>query len=35
LRISPERNEFEVKGEPGIGIDWSLEPAFGKIQWQG
>jgi L-alanine-DL-glutamate epimerase-like enolase superfamily enzyme len=35
LRISPEGNAIDVRDEPGIGIDWSLEPAFGKIQWQG
>jgi len=33
LRTSPEKSEIEVKGEPGIGIDWSLEPAFGRIRW--
>ena len=35
LRKSPEQEAIAVKDEPGIGIDWSLEPAFGKIQWQG
>ncbi len=24
----------KVSGQPGVGIDWSLEPAFSKIQWQ-
>lgn len=35
LRIAPDKHDIEVKADPGIGIDWSLEPAFGKIQWQG
>ena len=26
--------EIPVSDKPGIGIDWSYEPAFGKIQWQ-
>jgi L-alanine-DL-glutamate epimerase-like enolase superfamily enzyme len=26
--------EVLVSEKPGIGIDWSLEPAFQKIQWQ-
>ncbi|MGH8764434.1 MAG: hypothetical protein ACRET8_01840 [Burkholderiales bacterium] len=29
-----EAKVFSLKEEPGIGIDWSLEPAFSKIQWQ-
>jgi L-alanine-DL-glutamate epimerase-like enolase superfamily enzyme len=35
VRIAPERSALEARGEPGVGIDWSFEPAFGKIQWQG
>jgi L-alanine-DL-glutamate epimerase-like enolase superfamily enzyme len=35
LRIAPPEKAIPVKNQPGIGIDWSLEPAFGKIQWQG
>ena len=35
LRNSPAEKTMTVKDQPGIGIDWSLEPAFGKIQWQG
>jgi len=35
VRIAPGRSALEVRGEPGVGIDWSFEPAFGKIQWQG
>jgi L-alanine-DL-glutamate epimerase-like enolase superfamily enzyme len=34
LRISPAENAVQVKSLPGVGIDWSLEPAFSKIQWQ-
>jgi L-alanine-DL-glutamate epimerase-like enolase superfamily enzyme len=26
--------EILVSDKPGIGIDWSFEPAFGNIQWQ-
>ena len=29
-----ESKTISVKNEPGIGIDWSLEPAFSKLQWQ-
>ena len=29
-----ESKTIAVTNEPGIGIDWSLEPGFGKIQWQ-
>ena len=29
-----EVKALEVKAEPGMGIDWSLEPEFQKIQWQ-
>jgi L-alanine-DL-glutamate epimerase-like enolase superfamily enzyme len=35
LRGPPERNAVEVKGEPGVGIEWSLEPAFQGLKWQG
>ena len=35
LRISPESEAIPVSDDPGIGVDWSLEPAFAKIQWQG
>jgi hypothetical protein len=27
-------SSIPVSELPGIGIDWSLEPAFSKIQWQ-
>jgi L-alanine-DL-glutamate epimerase-like enolase superfamily enzyme len=35
VRNEPEEKEFPVKDDPGIGIDWSVEPAFGRIRWQG
>ncbi|MFY9317660.1 MAG: hypothetical protein WAO95_19135 [Burkholderiales bacterium] len=34
LRVSPVDKAVPVRDAPGIGIDWSLEPAFSKIQWQ-
>jgi L-alanine-DL-glutamate epimerase-like enolase superfamily enzyme len=34
LRISPVDKAIPVTDTPGIGIDWSFEPAFSKIQWQ-
>jgi L-alanine-DL-glutamate epimerase-like enolase superfamily enzyme len=34
LRISPVENAVQVKNLPGVGIDWTVEPAFSKIQWQ-
>jgi L-alanine-DL-glutamate epimerase-like enolase superfamily enzyme len=34
VRKDLEEKHFEVKAEPGIGIDWSSEPQFQKIQWQ-
>jgi len=34
LRIELTEKEMKVSDQPGIGIDWSLEPAFSKIQWQ-
>ena len=33
-RIDCEKNEMKVSETAGIGIDWSLEPSFSKIQWQ-
>ena len=33
-RIDFEKNEMKVSEAAGIGIDWSLEPSFSKIQWQ-
>ena len=32
--VRKEPGELKVSELPGIGIDWSLEPAFSKIQWQ-
>jgi NAD(P)-dependent dehydrogenase (short-subunit alcohol dehydrogenase family) len=34
LRTEIKEKEIKISNHPGIGIDWSLEPAFGKIQWQ-
>lgn len=34
LRFETENKSMKVKDEPGLGIDWSLEPAFGSIQWR-
>jgi len=34
LKTKAKENEIKISNLPGIGIDWSLEPAFGKIQWQ-
>jgi len=34
LRTAPGANAVQVPHGPGIGIDWSIEPAFGKLQWQ-
>ena len=35
VRISPEKKDLEVKATSGINIDWSIEPGFQKLQWQG
>jgi L-alanine-DL-glutamate epimerase-like enolase superfamily enzyme len=34
LRTDIKEKEIQISNQPGIGIDWSLEPAFSKIQWQ-
>ena len=34
VRTAPDHKELPVRNDPGIGVDWSLEPAFGRIQWQ-
>jgi L-alanine-DL-glutamate epimerase-like enolase superfamily enzyme len=34
LRKDFEEKEMKILEQPGIGIDWSVEPAFSKIQWQ-
>ena len=31
---SPSLDSIPVSKLPGMGIDWSVEPAFSKIQWQ-
>lgn len=35
VRKGIEERKMAVNAEPGIGIDWSLEPAFKTLQWQG
>jgi L-alanine-DL-glutamate epimerase-like enolase superfamily enzyme len=35
IRSEPSSALISVSTQSGIGIDWSLEPAFGRIQWQG
>ncbi|MEO8145558.1 MAG: hypothetical protein ABI654_15220 [Betaproteobacteria bacterium] len=34
VRTKPEKKDLPVKSEPGIGINWQIEPSFDKIQWQ-
>ena len=34
VRISPREKELKISDVPGIGIDWSVEAAFSKVQWQ-
>lgn len=34
LRKEPPDKVVTVSELPGLGIDWSLEPSFSKIQWQ-
>ena len=34
VRSASSSNSILVSEEQGTGIDWSLEPAFSKIQWQ-
>jgi len=34
VRTLTAGKDLEITANPGIGIDWSIEPAFGKIQWQ-
>ena len=33
-RSSPSCSSIAIPKNPGIGIDWSLEPSFKNIQWQ-
>lgn len=32
--VRTRESSVPVSGLPGLGVDWSLEPAFGKLQWQ-
>jgi L-alanine-DL-glutamate epimerase-like enolase superfamily enzyme len=34
VRVPPSAKELSISNEPGIGIDWSCEPGFQKIQWK-
>jgi len=34
VRSAPPSSSIPVSENPGTGIDWSLEPSFGSIQWQ-
>ena len=34
VRSAPSSSVISVSESPGFGIDWSVEPAFSKIQWQ-
>jgi L-alanine-DL-glutamate epimerase-like enolase superfamily enzyme len=34
FRKDLELKEMKVTEQPGLGIDWSVEPSFSKIQWQ-
>lgn len=34
VRAKPASNAIAVPGGPGIGIDWSLEPAFAAVRWE-
>jgi L-alanine-DL-glutamate epimerase-like enolase superfamily enzyme len=34
VRSVPSFSSISVSENPGTGIDWSLEPTFGSIQWQ-
>jgi L-alanine-DL-glutamate epimerase-like enolase superfamily enzyme len=34
LRQDVSAREIEIPDQPGLGIDWSQEPSFSKIQWQ-
>ena len=34
LRKEPTEQNIKISEIPGLGIDWSFEPSFSKIQWQ-
>ena len=33
VRVQPNEPAFALGDRPGIGVDWSLEPAFAAIRW--
>jgi len=33
VRVQPDSAVLAVGDQPGIGLDWSLEPAFAAIRW--
>jgi len=33
LRVPPQSVSMALRDQPGIGIDWLLEPAFAAIRW--
>jgi L-alanine-DL-glutamate epimerase-like enolase superfamily enzyme len=33
VRTRPDQAELAVRSDPGIGVDWPLEPAFPSIKW--
>ena len=35
LRKTFQEKTIRISDQSGLGIDWSLEPAFDRIQWQG
>lgn len=34
VRTRPDQKELPVRGDPGIGVEWPLEPAFQGVKWQ-
>ena len=34
VRTAPDHEDLPVRNDPGIGVDWRLEPAFGNVKWQ-
>jgi L-alanine-DL-glutamate epimerase-like enolase superfamily enzyme len=33
MRTRPDQKELHVSNEPGVGVNWPLEPAFPSIKW--
>jgi hypothetical protein len=33
VRLPPKEPALALRDQPGVGIDWSLEPAFAAIRW--